>query len=189
MSWMTYSIKYQFPRSRSHSCGKKSDSLQRHHWSLRSTLKSTEEWLLRQLAVYMGKEKEKRKGKSNLYWYAEFKTINRLLHMFSMNGGTHIDHCFNPLNNLKTQNQVSKNKTQKKHWLSTLVMVSIATMKHHDQKTSWWAKVYLAYSSISTEGSQDRNSDRVQIWKLMQKPRRSQMRDGTIHNASSSTVH
>lgn len=49
----------------------------------------------------MGKEKEKRKGKLNLYWYVEFKIINRLLYMFLMNGGIYIDYCFNFLNNLK----------------------------------------------------------------------------------------
>ena len=40
------------------------------------------------------------------------------------------------------------------------VRVSIAVMKHHDQKQVGEERVYLAYTP-NTEGSQDKNSSRV----------------------------
>jgi hypothetical protein len=48
-----------------------------------------------------------------------------------------------------------------------LVRVTIAMMKHHDQKQLGEEKVYLAYTSTLLsiiEGSQDRNSNRPRTW-------------------------
>jgi hypothetical protein len=47
-------------------------------------------------------------------------------------------------------------------------MISIASIKHHDQKLSWGEMVYSAYISILlliTKGSQDRNSNRAGTWR------------------------
>jgi hypothetical protein len=59
-----------------------------------------------------------------------------------------------------------------------LITVSIASTKHHDQKSVGKERVYLAYTSRSqsiTGGSQDRNSSRAGTWRqeLMQRPWRS----------------
>lgn len=56
-----------------------------------------------------------------------------------------------------------------------LVRVSIAMMKHHDQKQIGEEMVYLAYTSTPqfiTKGSQSRNSHREGTWsqELLQKP-------------------
>jgi hypothetical protein len=48
-------------------------------------------------------------------------------------------------------------------FVSTCLRLTIATVKHHDQKQVGEERVYLAYTSTSlqsTEGSQDRNSDK-----------------------------
>jgi hypothetical protein len=48
-----------------------------------------------------------------------------------------------------------------------LVRVSIAAMKHHDQKQVREERVYLAYIFIALfiiKGSQDRNSNRAGTW-------------------------
>jgi hypothetical protein len=61
--------------------------------------------------------------------------------------------------------------------VEVLVRVTIAVMKHLDQKikkkASWVGKVYLVYTTdSSTEGSQGRNSSRPGTWRqeLMQRP-------------------
>jgi hypothetical protein len=58
---------------------------------------------------------------------------------------------------------------------AALVGVSIAVMKHHDQKQAGEKRVHLAYTSILLfiiKGSQDRNSNQAETWKqeLMQRP-------------------
>jgi hypothetical protein len=59
--------------------------------------------------------------------------------------------------------------------IAQCLRVTIAVMKHHDQKQPGEERVCLAYSPISlftTEGRQDRNSNRAETWRqrLMQKP-------------------
>jgi hypothetical protein len=59
-------------------------------------------------------------------------------------------------------------------FLLVLVRVTIAVMKHHDQKQIGEERVYVAYASISlfiTKGSQDWSSSRAGNWKqeLMQR--------------------
>ena len=77
---------------------------------------------------------------------------------------------------------------------NVLVRVSIAVMKHHDQKASWRGKGLFGlhfHIAVHIEGSQDRNTNRTGTWKqeLMQRPWRdgtpnwlAQPRDGTTHN-------
>jgi hypothetical protein len=55
----------------------------------------------------------------------------------------------------------------------SLVRTSIAMIKHHDQKQVGKERVYLAFTCMSyfiIEESQDRNSNRAEIWRqgLMQ---------------------
>jgi hypothetical protein len=42
--------------------------------------------------------------------------------------------------------------------------VSIAVTKHHDEKTSWMGKGLLGYT-FTSQGSQDRNSNRARTWR------------------------
>ena len=63
-------------------------------------------------------------------------------------------------------------------YMTVLVRVSLAAMRHHDTKKQVEEeRVYLAYTStlpFTTEGSQDRNSNRAGSWRqeLMQQPGR-----------------
>jgi hypothetical protein len=55
-----------------------------------------------------------------------------------------------------------------------LVMISLAEVKHWDQKASWGGRVYLADTSLSSfiiEGSQDRNSNKAGNWRQEQRQR------------------
>jgi hypothetical protein len=59
-------------------------------------------------------------------------------------------------------------------WLS---QCAVCTKRHHDQRASWEAWVYLADTSISLfiiGGSQGRSKNRAETWRqeLMQRPRR-----------------
>ena len=58
-----------------------------------------------------------------------------------------------------------------------IVKVTIALIKHHQQKQLVEERIYLAYASTSlfiTEGNQDRNSNRAGTWRqeLKQRPQR-----------------
>ena len=60
-------------------------------------------------------------------------------------------------------------------WKNSLLRVSFAAMKCHDQKAGWKERIYLAYTSVSQfiiEGSQGRNSNRAGTWRqeLIQRP-------------------
>jgi hypothetical protein len=60
-------------------------------------------------------------------------------------------------------------------WKNSLLRVSFAAMKCHDQKAGWKERIYLAYTSVSEfiiEGNQGRNSNRAGTWRqeLIQRP-------------------
>ena len=73
---------------------------------------------------------------------------------------------------LTSQEQWSGNQSR---LLSLLVRVTVAVMRHHDQKQTGEKKVYLASTSTSLliiKGSRDRNSNRAGTWSqaLRQRP-------------------
>ena len=68
-------------------------------------------------------------------------------------------------------------------WMvSVLLRVTIAVIKHYDQKPVGEARVYLFYVSTSPfiiEGSQERNSNRPGTWRQEELMRKSYR--GTVH--------
>ena len=125
----------------------------------------------------------------NRYWGALFLRIQLYHSSCIYNSGSIREEGVKDITSQKTRKAVVKKissrsscinrQEQRQPQLTSIVVrVTIAVMKHHDQKQPGEQALYFTHTSTSlfiTEGSQDRNSNREVTWRqeLIQRPGKS----------------